>query len=160
MYLSTFSLKNNYTPCSVYFSPSVVSNSVTTWTASYQSSLSIINPQSLLKFMSIKSGMPTKHLIICHPFSCLQTFSASRSFPVNHFLASGSQSIGVSASTSVLPKNMQDWFPLGLTGWNSLQSKGLSRVFSNTTVPKHQFSVPSFLYGPTLTSIHDYWKKT
>ena len=158
MYLSTFSLKNNYMPCSVHFSPSVMSNSVMTWTASCQSSMSITNSQSLLKFMSIKSGMPTKHLIICHPFSCLQTFPASRSFPVSHFLASGSQSIGVSASTSVLPKNMQDWFPLGLTGWTSLQSKGLSRVFSNTTVQKHQFSVPSFLYGPTLTSIHDYWK--
>ena len=73
------------------------------------------------------------------PFSsCLQPFPASRSFPMSQFFASGSQSIGVSASTSVLPMNIQDWFPLGLTGWISLQSKGLSRVFSNTTVQKHQ----------------------
>ena len=66
------------------------------------------------------------------------------------------QSIG--ASASVLPMNIQDWFSLGWTGCISLQSKGLSRVFSNTTVQKHQFFMLSFLYGPTLTSIHDYWK--
>ena len=73
------------------------------------------------------------------PFSCLQSFPASGSFPVSHFFASGGQSIGVSASASVLPMNIQDGFPLGLTDWISLQSKGLSRVFSNTTVQKHQF---------------------
>ena len=74
------------------------------------------------------------------PFSsCLQSFPASRSFPMSHFFISGGQSIGVSASASVLPMNIQDWFPLGWTGWNSMQSKGLSRVFSNTTVQKHQF---------------------
>ena len=84
----------------------------------------------------------------CHPTisssvvpfsSLLQSFSASGSFPVSHFFTSGGQSIGVSASTSFLPMNIQDWFPLGWTGWISLQSKGLSRVFSNTTVQKHQF---------------------
>ena len=83
----------------------------------------------------------------CHPTisssvipisSCLQSFPASGSFPVSQFFTSGGQSIGVSASASVLSKNIQDWFPLGLTGWVSLQSKGLSRVFSNTTVQKHQ----------------------
>ena len=73
------------------------------------------------------------------PFSCRQSFPASASFPVSHFFTSGGQSIGVSASASVLPMNIQDWFPLGWTGWISLQSKGLSRVFSNTTVQKHQF---------------------
>ena len=73
------------------------------------------------------------------PFSCLQSFPALGSFPVSQFFASGSQSIGVSASASVLPMNIQDWFTLGWTGWISLQSKGLSRVFSNTTVQKHQF---------------------
>ena len=82
----------------------------------------------------------------CHPTisssvipfsSCLQPFPASGSFPVSQFFVSGGQSIR--ASASVLPKNIQDWFPLGLTGWISLQSKGLSRVFSNTTVQKHQF---------------------
>ena len=74
------------------------------------------------------------------PFSfCLQSFPVSGSFQMSQFFASGGQSIGVSASASVLPMNIQDWFPLGWTGWTSLQSKGLSRVFSNTTVQKHQF---------------------
>ena len=83
----------------------------------------------------------------CHPttsssvvlFSHLQSFPASGSFPMSQFFASGGQSIGVSASASVLPVNIQDWFPLGWTGWIFLQSKGLSRVFSNTTVQTHQF---------------------
>ena len=84
----------------------------------------------------------------CHPTisssivpfsSCLQSFPASGCFPWSQFFASGDQSIGVSASASVLPLNIQDWFPFGWTGWISLQSKGLSRVFSNTTVQKHQF---------------------
>jgi len=93
------------------------------------------------------------------PFpSRLQSFSESGAFPMSQFFASGDQSIGVSASTSVLPMNIQDLFPSGLTGWISLQSKGLSRVFSKTTVQKHQSSVLSFLYSPTLTSIYDYWK--
>ena len=73
------------------------------------------------------------------PLSRFQSFPASGSFPLSQFFASGGQSIGVSASTSVLPLNTQDWYPLGWTGWISLQSKGLSRVFSNTTVQKHQF---------------------
>ena len=74
------------------------------------------------------------------PFSSrLQSFPASGSFPVSQLFTSGGHSIGISASTSVLPMNIQDWFPLGWTGWISLQSKGLSRVFSNTTVQKHQF---------------------
>ena len=84
----------------------------------------------------------------CHPTissssvpfsSCPQSFPASGSFPMSQLFASGGQSIGVSASTSVLPMNTQDWSPLGWTGWISFQSKGLSRVFSNTTVQKHQF---------------------
>ena len=84
----------------------------------------------------------------CHPTisssvvpfsSCPQSFPASGSFPKSQFLTSSGQSIGVSASTSVLPMNTQDWSPLGCTGWISLQSKGLSAVFSNTTVQKHQF---------------------
>ena len=82
----------------------------------------------------------------CHPAIsssviplCLQSFPASGSFPISHFFASGGQNIGVSASASVLPMNIQDWFPLGWTGWSSLLSKWLWRVFSNTTVQKHQF---------------------
>ena len=74
------------------------------------------------------------------PFSsCLQSFPASESFPMSQFFTSSGQSIRASASASVLPMNIQDWFPLGLTGWISLQSKGLSRVFFNTTVQRHQF---------------------
>ena len=92
------------------------------------------------------------------PFSsCLQSFPASGSFLMSQLFTSGGQSIGASASASVLPKNIQDWFPLGFTGL-ILLSKGLSRAFSNTTVQKNLFLVLSFLYGPTLTSIHDYWK--
>ena len=99
----------------------------------------------------------------CHPTisssvvpfsSCLQSFPASGSFPVSQFFTSGGQSIGASASASIVPLNIQDWYPLWLTGWISSQSKGLSRIFSNTTVQKHR----SFLYSLTLTSIHDYWK--
>ena len=92
------------------------------------------------------------------PFSRLQSFLASGSFPMSQFFASGGQSIEISVSASVLPLNIQDWFPLGWTGWISLQSKGLSSVFSNTTVQKINSSVLSFLYGPTLTSLHGYWK--
>ena len=73
------------------------------------------------------------------PFSCPQSFPASGFFQKSQFFTSGGQSIGVSASTSVLPMNTQDWSPLGWTGWISSKSKGLSRVFSNTTVRKHQF---------------------
>ena len=85
-------------------------------------------------------------------------FPTSGSFQMSQLFTSGGQNIGVSASTSVLPMNTQDWSPLEWTGWISLQFKGLSRVFSNTTVQKHQFFCVHFLYSPTLTSIHDYWK--
>ena len=84
--------------------------------------------------------MPSNRLILCCPFfSCLQTFPESGSLPMSQFFISGGQSIGVLALVSILPMNIQDWFPLGWTGWISLQSKGLSRVFSNTTVQNHQF---------------------
>ena len=103
----------------------------------------------------------------CHPtVSCsvvpfssrLQSFLASGSFPVSQFFASGGQSIGVSASASVLLMNIQVWFHLGWTGWISLQSKGLSRVFFNTTVQSIDSLALSFLYNAILTSIHYYWK--
>ena len=103
----------------------------------------------------------------CHPTissfvgpfsSCLQSLPANGSFPLSQFFASGNQSIGVSASASVLPMNIQDWFPWGLTGWLSLQSKGRSRVFPNTTVQKHQFFCAQLSLYPTLTSVHDHWK--
>ena len=93
------------------------------------------------------------------PFSsCLQSFPTPGSFQMSQLFASGGQDIGVAASTSVLPMNTQDWSPLGWTDWISLQSKGLSRVFSNTTVQKHHSLALSFLHSPTLTSIHDHWK--
>ena len=112
----------------------------TAWTAAHQASLSITNSQSLLKLISIESVMPSNHLILCLPFSShFPSIPASESFQMSQFVASGGQNIRVSASTSVLSMNTQDWFPLGWTGWISLQSKGLSRVFSNTTVQKHQF---------------------
>ena len=98
----------------------------------------------------------------CHPTisssaisfsSCHQSFLASGSFPMNQFFVSGGKSIGASASVSVLSMDIQGWFPLVLTWLISLQSKGLSRVFSNTTVQKHQFLGAQFPYGPALTSI-------
>ena len=91
-------------------------------------------------------------------FSHLQSIPASGSFPVSQFFASGGQRIGVSASASVLPTNTQDWSPLGWTGWISLQSKGLSRVFPTPQFKSINFLVLSFLYSPTLISIHDHWK--
>ena len=110
---------------------------MTPWTAAHQASLSITNSQSLLKLVSIKLVMPSNQLILCPPFSsCLHYFPASGSFPISQFFTSGGESIGVSASASVLPMNIQDRFPLRLTDLISLQSKGLSRVFSNTTVSK------------------------
>ena len=103
----------------------------------------------------------------CHPAisssvipfsSCPQSLSSSESFPMSQLFAWGGQSTGVSALAPLLPKKSQDWSPSEWTGWISLQSKGLSRIFSNTTVQKHQSLALSFLHSPTLTSIHDYWK--
>ena len=113
---------------------------VTPWIAARQASLSITNSQSLLKLMPIKSVIPSSHLILCHPLLLLPPIPPSiRVFPMSQLFSWGGQSIGVSASASVLPMNTQDLSSSGWTGWISLQSKGLSRVFSNTTVQKHQF---------------------
>ena len=109
------------------------------WIAVRQAFLSFTIPQDLLKLMSTESMMPPNHLILWY----VEVYS---------------QSIGSLASTLVLPMNIQGWFPSGLTGLICLQSKGLSRVFSNTTVQKHQFFGANLLYGPALISIHDYWK--
>ena len=108
---------------------------MTPWTAARQASLSITNPQRLLKLMSIESVIASNYHILCHP---VLLPPASGSVPMSQFFTSSGQSIGVSASTSVLPMYIQDSFPLGLTGTISLQSKELSKVFSNTTVQKHQ----------------------
>ena len=104
---------------------------VTPWIAAHQASLSITNSRSSLQLMSIESVMPSSHLISVVPFSsCPQPLPASGSFPVSQLFTWGGQSIGVSTLASVLPKNIQGWSPLEWTGWISLQSKGLSRVFS------------------------------
>ena len=106
----------------------------TPWITAHQASLSITNSCSSSRWChpAISSSVV--------PFSsCPQSLPASASFPMSQLFTWGGQSIGVSASASVLPMNTQDWSPLGWTGWISLQSKGLSRVFSNTTVQKHQF---------------------
>ena len=127
---------------------------VTPWTTAHQASLSITNSQSPHKPMSIESVMRSNHLILCRPLLLLPSiFPSIRSFQINQLSASGGQSIGVSVSTSVPPMNTQDWSPLGWTGWISLQSKGLSRVFSNTTLQKHQF-FSTQLYLQSNSHIH------
>jgi len=129
----------------------------TPWTAAHQASLSITNFRSLLKHMSISQWChPTISSSVVSFSSRLQSFPATGSFPMSQFFTSGGQSIGVSVSTSVLPMNIHDWFPLGWTGWISLQS---SQESSLTPQFKSNNSLAlSFLYNPTLTSIHDYWK--
>ena len=110
------------------------------WTVALQASLSITNSRTLLKSCPLCRWCHPIILSSVIPFSsCPQPLPASGSFPVSQFFTSGGQNIRASASASVLPMNIQDWFPLGWTGWISLQSKGLSRVFSNTTVQKYQF---------------------
>ena len=117
--------------------------------------------QNLLKLMSVESVMPSSHLILFIPFSyCCQPFPASGSFPMSQFFTLGGQSIGVSASASVLPMNNQDWFPLGWTGWIFFPC---SPRDSQESSPTPQFksinsSLLSFLYSKSLTPIHDYWK--
>ena len=122
--------------CNLYMSSvqslSSVRLFVTPWPAACQASLSITNTWSLLKFLSIELVMPSNHLILCHPLLLLPSiFPSIRSFPMSQFFALGGQSIRASASASVLPMNIQDSFSLGWTGWISLQTKGLSRVFFN-----------------------------
>ena len=119
----------------------------TPWITAHQASLSSTNSWSLLKLMSIESAMPSSHLILCCPLLLLpQSLPASRSFPMSQLFASGGQSTGVSASASVLPMYTQDWSPLGWTGWISLQSKGVSRVFSTPQFKSISFSALSFLH--------------
>ena len=111
---------------------------VTPWTAACHASLYFTISQSLLNLVSTEAMMPFNHLVT--PFSsCPQSFPKSSSFLMSQLIMSGGQSTGASASPSVLSKNVQDWFLLQWTGWISLQSKGLSRVFSSTTVWRHQF---------------------
>ena len=130
----------------------------TPWIAARQASLSIINSWSSPKLTSIESVL-SSHLILCCPLLLLsQSLPASGFIPMSQLFTWGGQSIGVSALASVLPMNTQDWPPLEWTGWISLQSKGLSRVFSNTKFKSINSSVLSFLHSPTLTSIYDHRK--
>ena len=169
--------------------------SATPWTATCQGSLSITNSRSLLKLKSIELVMPSNCLILCCPLLLLPSIfpsisHLSQSFPMNQLFASGGQSIGVSASTSVLPMNIQEWFPLGLTGgspcsprgswesslippfkcinssvlsilaWRSpwtVEPMGSQRIGHDWAIFTHALTPLSFLYGPTLTSTHDYW---
>ena len=130
---------------------------VTPWTAAHQASLSITNSWSLPKLNLLSRWChPT---ISCSgiPFSfCLQSFPASGSFQMSQHFTSGGHSIESSVSASVLPMNIQDWFPLGWIGWISLQPRGLSRVFSNTTVQKHQF-FGAQLSLQSISHIHIWW---
>ena len=112
----------------------------TPWITARQASLSITNSRSSLRLTSIESVMPSSHLILCRPLLLLPSIPPSiRVFSMSQLFAWGGQSTGVSALASFLPKKSQDWSPSEWTGWISLQSKGLSRVFSNTTIQKHQF---------------------
>ena len=131
----------------------------TPWIAARLASLSYTSSRSLLKLMSIKS--------VCHPpisssvipfSSCPQSLPASGSFPMSQLFAWGGQSIGVSASTSVLPMNTQDGSPLGWTGWISLQSRDSQESSPTPHFKSINFSALRFLHSPTLTSIHDHWK--
>ena len=142
------------------FSRSVVSDSLqTSWTTVYQASQSFTVSQSWLKLMSIESVTTSNHLTFCCPLLLLSSiFSSIRVFSGESALCIGGQSIGVSASASALPMDFQDWFPLGLTVLISLLSKWLPRVFSSTTIQKHQF----FSAQPSLWSnshIHSWLRK-
>ena len=128
------------------------------WTAACQVALSFTVSQSLLKLMSTELVMPSISSSVVPFSSCLQSFSAPGSFPKIQFFTSGGQSIGDSASASVLPMKIQDWFPLGLISLISLQSKGLSRVFSNTTVQKHQFFGAKLSFFFALRTPWTVWK--
>ena len=130
----------------------------TPWTAAHQASLSTANSQSLHRLMSIESVMPSNHLILCCALLLLpQSFPASGSFQMSQLFVSG-QSIAVSASASVLSMNFQDRFPLGFTGWISCSPRDSQESSLTPQFKSINSSVFSFLYSPTLASIHDYWK--
>ena len=138
-----------------------MSDSKTPWTAASQTSLSFTISQSLLKLLSIESVMPSNHLVLCYPLLLLlSVFPASGSFQMSQLFASGDQSIGASASTSVLPMNIQDFLNISFrTDWFDLlavqgtQESSLEPQFKNINS-----SVLSLLYGPSLTYVPDYWK--
>ena len=131
----------------------------TPWTAAHQASLSITNPQTLLKLMSIESVMPSNHLILCHSLLLLPSiFPSIKVFCNESALQIRWSKYGVSASASVLPINIQGWFPLDWTLVTSCSSRDPQESFPAPQFKSINSSVPSFLYSQTLTSIHDYWK--
>ena len=132
------------------FSRQVLSDSATLWTTAQQLPCTSLSPRVCSDSSPFSQLMPCNHLILCRRLLLLSSVfpSITGSFPISRLFASGGQSIGASAPASVLPMNIQDWCPLGWTGLISLQSKGLSRVLSNTTVQKHQF----FSIQPSLWS--------
>ena len=139
------------------FSHSVMPTLWEPWTTAQQASLSFTIFQSLLKLLFIESVMPSNNLILCCALFLLSLiFPSIRVFSSESLFTSGGQNIG--ASASVLPMNIQDWFPLVLTGFISLQSKGLSESSPTQQFKSISPSALSLLYGPTLISIHDYWK--
>ena len=175
MHLDIFKVKNWQLQCKVFQLSSVQFSSV----SSVQSVQLLSMPDSLRSHESqyarppCPSPTPGVHANSCpsnqrcHPAisssvvpfsSCPQSLPASGSFPMSQLFAWGGQSIGVSALASFLPMNTQDWSPLGWTGWISLQSKGLSRVFSNNTVQSINSSALSLFHSPNLISIHDHRK--
>ena len=126
----------------------------TPWTVGHQASLSFTISQSLPKLMFFKLVMPSHHAILCHPLLLLPSIFPS--LRVSKLFTSGDQNVG--ASASILPMNIWSWFPVGLTGLITLLSKRLSKVFSSTKFESINYLVLRFLYGPILTSIHDYLK--
>ena len=156
----TLDLKSKTSNLVVQFSPSVVSDSL--WPHGLQHT-GLLCPSPSPRACSNSCPLsqwcyPTISSSVISLSSCLQSFPASGSFPMNQFFTSGDQSIEVSASASVLPVNIQDWFPLELTGLISFQSQGLSRSSPTPWFKSIKSLALSFLDGPTLTSIHDYWK--
>ena len=147
-------------PSSVLFSRSFMSDSLwPPWTAACHISLSTTNSQSLLKLMSIKLVMPSSHLILCRPLLLLPSiFPSIRIFSNELALTSGSQSIVTSASASFFLMNIQSWFSLGLTDLISFQLKRLSSLNQSHSSKVSILWCSIRLYGPTLTSVHDYWK--
>ena len=128
----------------------------TPWTVAHQASPSSNISRSFLKLLSIESVMLSNHLILCFPlFSCPQSFPASESFPVSQLFTSGGQSIEASTSASVLPKNIQGWFPLELTGLIAYNPGDSEEFFSAPQFENLNFSMLSLLYGPALASIND-----
>ena len=141
---------------SVQFNCSAVSNSATPWTTARQASLSITNSRSPPKPMSIESVMPSNHLILCCSFFCLQSFPASGSFLMSQLFASSGQSI--TASASVLPVNIQGWFPLGSTSLICCSPRDSQESSQIPQFESINSSAISFLYSTTFTPMHDHWK--